>query len=90
MSPRATTRPGVNARVFVVSITGSSLVRRPSGGVGKWVVEGVEGTVGRDRELEAISDPLVLDRHGDRVLTRISEQQDADPVALADGEFAGL
>jgi hypothetical protein len=71
-------------------MTGSSLVRRPSGRIGEGVIEGVEGAVGRDRELEAISDQLVLDRHGDRVLTRISEQQDADPVALADGEFAGL
>jgi hypothetical protein len=54
------------------------------------VVEGVEGPVGCDRELEAISDPLVLDRHGEGVLIRIPEQQDVDPVALAGGEFAGL
>src|SRR6266511_74456 len=46
---------------------------RPSlGGIGEGVVEGVEGVVGRDRELEAISDASVLggcafDRPTDRV-----------------------
>jgi hypothetical protein len=51
------------------------------------VVEGIEGAVRRDRELEAIADTGVLDRHGDRVLVRVPEQQDVDAVAFAGGEL---
>ncbi len=58
------------------------------GCVGEWVVEGVEGAVGRDRELEAVSDAGVLDRDGERVLARVPEQQHLDAVALARGELA--
>jgi hypothetical protein len=35
---------------------------RSLGGIGEGVVEGIEGAVRRDRELEAIADPSVLDR----------------------------
>src|SRR3990172_7251777 len=64
---------------------------RPSlGRIREGVVEGVEGAVGRDRELEAISDPGVLDREGERVLVWVPEQEDVDAVALAGGELAGL
>src|SRR6266508_6013478 len=60
---------------------------RPSlGGIGEGVVEGVEGVVGRDRELEAISDASVLDRDGQPVLARVPEQEDVDAVAVAGGD----
>ena len=71
-------------------MTGSFLVRRPSGRVRVRVVEGVERTLGRDRELEAISDAGVLDGHGEGVLVGVPEQQDVDAVALAGGELAAL
>jgi len=53
------------------------------------VVEGVERTVGRDRELETISNPIVLDGHGESVLAGMPEQQDLDAVAFAGGKFPG-
>jgi hypothetical protein len=63
---------------------------RPLGRVGEGVVEGIEGTVGRDREVEAIAGTGVLDQDGYRVLVWVPQQQDVDAVALAGGEFAGL
>ena len=54
------------------------------------VVEGVERTIGRDRQPEAISGTGVLDRDGERVLDWVPEQEDVDAVALAGGKFAGL
>ena len=69
---------------------GSSFDVRVLGRVGEGVVEGIEGTVGRDRDLELISDTRVLDRDGERVLDRVPEQQDVDAVAVAGGELAGL
>jgi hypothetical protein len=45
------------------------------------VVEGIECTLGRDRELEAVADTRVLDRHGHGVLDRVPEQSDVDAVA---------
>src|SRR5687767_14733213 len=62
----------------------------PSGGIGEGVVEGIEGTVRRDRQLEAISDTGVLDRDREGVLGWVPEQQDMDSVALAGGELEGL
>ncbi len=52
------------------------------------MVEGVEGAVGRDGELEAVADAGVLDRDGDGVLARVPEQEDVEAVALAGGELA--
>jgi hypothetical protein len=60
------------------------------GRVGEGVVEGIEGAVGRDLEVEAISETGVLDRDGERVLGRVPEQEDVDAVALAGGKLAGL
>jgi hypothetical protein len=54
------------------------------------VVEGIEGALGRDRDLEATADTGVFDRHGYGVLVRVPEQQDVDAVGLAGGELAGL
>jgi hypothetical protein len=51
------------------------------------VVEGVERALARDWMLEAIPCSQVLDRDGDRVLERISEQPDVKAVVLARGEF---
>src|SRR4029450_5524271 len=61
---------------------------RSLGGIGEGGGEGIEGAVRRDRELEAIADPSVLDRDGERVLVRMPEQQHLDAVVLAGGEFA--
>jgi len=64
---------------------------RPSlGGIGEWVVEGIEGAVTGDREVEAISDARVLDRDRESVLVWVPEQGDVDAVAVAGGELAGL
>jgi hypothetical protein len=60
------------------------------GRIGEGVVEGIEGAIRRDRELEAISDTRVLDRNGYRVVARVPEQPDVDAVALANGKFPGL
>src|SRR6266511_5994006 len=65
-------------------------LRASSGGIGEGVVEGIEGAVGRDRKVEAISDASVLDRDGQPVLARVPEQHDVDAVAVAGGELAGL
>ena len=54
------------------------------------MVEGVEGALGRDRELESLADPGVLDRDGHGVLARVLEQQHVDAVVVAGGELAGL
>ena len=54
---------------------GTSFVPPSVRRVGVGVVEGVEGALGRDRELEAISDAGVLDRDGQRVLVRVPEQR---------------
>ena len=61
-----------------------------SGGMGKWVVEGLEGSVARDRELELVACARVGDgeRHG--VFARVPEQDDLDAVALAAGELASV
>src|SRR5207244_1182472 len=61
-----------------------------SGGIGEGVVEGIEGTLRRDREVEAISCAGVLDREGERVLAGVPEQGDVDAVAVAGGEFADI
>jgi hypothetical protein len=53
------------------------------------VVEGIEGALGRDRELETISHTRVLDRDGDRVHVWVPEQEDVDAVALAGSKFSG-
>jgi hypothetical protein len=45
------------------------------------VVERIERTLGRDRELEAVADTRVLDRHGHCVLDRVPDQSDVDAVA---------
>src|SRR5918999_650391 len=62
----------------------------PSGRVGEGVVEGIEGAIGCDHELEAIANTRVLDRDGELALVRVPEQQDLDAVALARGELADL
>jgi hypothetical protein len=51
------------------------------GRVGEGVVEGVEGAVRGDRDLEAISETRVVDRDGQRVLGRVPEQEDVCYVA---------
>src|SRR5262245_10472310 len=58
--------------------------------VGEGVVEGLEGTVGRDLELEVVAEVLVFD--GDRygVLARVPEQEDANAIRLTLGELTGL
>src|SRR6266536_205818 len=59
------------------------------GGIGEWV-EGLEGSVARDCELELVACARVGDgeRHG--VLARVPEQDDLDAVALAAGELASV
>ena len=54
------------------------------------MVEGVEGSVGSNRELEAVSAAVVLDGDRERVVSRMPEQQDVDAVALACSELAGI
>ena len=54
------------------------------------MVEGVEGLLRRDRELEAVSHAGVLERDGESVVARVPEQEDADVVALTGRELAGL
>src|SRR5215212_6903073 len=63
---------------------------RPLRGVGKRVVEGIEGALRRDRDLEPIAGAGVLDRHGQVVLLRMPEQPHVDAVAVASGELASL
>jgi hypothetical protein len=58
--------------------------------VGEGVIEGIEGAVGGDRELEAIAYAGVLDRDGESVSARVPEQPDGDSVAVTGGELAGL
>src|SRR5262245_51581515 len=64
--------------------------RSSSGRVGVGVVEGVERAIGRDRDLEAVAGPRVLDGHGQGVLGRMPEQQDVDAVVVASGKLARL
>src|SRR5215207_7411464 len=52
------------------------------------VVKGVEAPVTRDCELEALSDPCVFDRDGQRVVLGMPEQLHVDAVALARGQLA--
>ena len=61
-----------------------------SGGLGEWVIEGLEGAVARDCALELVACARVGDseRHG--VFARVPEQDDRDAVALAAGEFASV
>src|SRR5947207_6951935 len=64
---------------------------RPSlGGIGEGVVKGIERVSGRNCKLKAITVASVLDRDGQPVLEWMPEQQDAEAVAVAGGEFAGL
>ena len=56
--------------------------------VGEGVVEGIEGSVRSDRELEAVSDACVVDGDGHRVLARVPKQDDTDALAIPSGEFA--
>src|ERR687896_639114 len=58
------------------------------GGISEGVVEGIEGAVRLDRELEAVSKAGVLDRDRERVLGRMPEQRNVDAVAFAGGQFA--
>ena len=81
-------RPMRAARLRLVCVV-RGMTALLSGRVGERVVEGVEGTVGRNRDLELIAGAGVLDRDGQSVLVRVPEQQDVDAVALARGEFAG-
>jgi hypothetical protein len=68
----------------------AGLFRSSLGGIGERVVEGIEGVVRRDWEVEAISDAGVLDRDRERVLVWVPEQGDVDAVAVAGGELSGL
>src|SRR4026209_2014540 len=61
---------------------------RPLGGVGERVVEGVEGAVRCDRDLEAVAEALVLDGDGNGDGGRVPEQPNADAVTVAGGELA--
>jgi hypothetical protein len=54
---------------------------QPLGGVREGVVEGVEGAIGSNRELEAVSEAVVLDGHGERVLAGMPEQHDVEAIA---------
>ena len=51
---------------------------------------GGESSVGCDRDVEAISETSVLDRHGHGVLVRVPGQDDVDAVVLTDGKFSGV
>jgi hypothetical protein len=53
-------------------------------------VEGVEGALGRDRELEAIPGAGVLDRNGHGVPAGVPKQENAEAVALASGKFPSV
>ena len=54
------------------------------------MVEGVEGSVGRDGETEAVAGLVVLDRDAQRVVAEVPTTLDVDAVALAAGGLAGL
>ena len=51
------------------------------------MVEGVEGVLTPDCELEAMLGACALDRDGYGVLTRVPEEDDANAVTLAEREF---
>src|SRR5580765_8532676 len=84
-------RPMRAARLrFWFSLRDMRFSFQPLGGVREGVVEGVEGSVRRNRELEAVSEAVVIDGDRDRVLPGVPEQQDVYAVALACGELAGV
>src|SRR5262245_34260500 len=84
---RAARLRGLRLRVVLgdTAVLLSDLPR--SGGVGEGVVEGIECALGLDDELEAVSDPGVLDLDGECVLAGVPEQEDVESVALAGREL---
>lgn len=52
------------------------------------MVEGVERAIRGDCELEAVSDPRVLDDDAHGVLPRVPEQEDEEAIALAGSELS--
>jgi len=63
---------------------------QPLRGVREGVVEGVEGSVRSNRDLEVVSTAVVLDGDRDCVRSRVPEQQDVDAAALARCELEGV
>jgi hypothetical protein len=60
----------------------------PLGGVCERVVEGIQRVAAVDDEFEALSRARVLDRDGQRVVTRVPEEQNVHAVALAGSQLS--
>src|SRR5919198_6589132 len=97
VEPHATSRKAsALPRPATVAATTSFLTRdsvardidASSGCVGEGVVEGVEGPLALDWELEPVARSRVRDRDCHRVLERVPEEDDGETVALPAGELS--